>query len=212
MLQYDRSNRPIGSTFPLLLAFEKSRTKKIDLDKFVVRLDRKHPRLPLLKTVKECDVFLKQFRCNFVVIFQHTSSQLKSLRVKHFSFSHTFVSNQTQIFFISYSPYHAQACDALRGQSPQLSAWATYSSFELRKNMAAVASRWRLRVSFDQRGNRTQTSRTGSNIVTTTPTDYYGSCFPIPTYILIGNNLVRLYHRRTQGKTTVPCHPPFVLR
>ena len=31
-----------------LLAFEKSRSKKIDLDEFVVRLGRKHTRLPLL--------------------------------------------------------------------------------------------------------------------------------------------------------------------
>ena len=32
----------------VLLAFEKSRTKKVDLDEFVLRLGRKHTRLPLL--------------------------------------------------------------------------------------------------------------------------------------------------------------------
>ena len=32
----------------VLLAFEKSRTKKIDLDEFVLGLGRKHTRLPLL--------------------------------------------------------------------------------------------------------------------------------------------------------------------
>ena len=32
----------------VLLAFEKSRTKEIDLDEFVLRLGRKHTRLPLL--------------------------------------------------------------------------------------------------------------------------------------------------------------------
>ena len=32
----------------VLLAFEKSRTKKIDLDEFVLRFGRKHTRLPLL--------------------------------------------------------------------------------------------------------------------------------------------------------------------
>ena len=32
----------------VLLAFEKSRAKKIDLDEFVLRLGKKHTRLPLL--------------------------------------------------------------------------------------------------------------------------------------------------------------------
>ena len=32
----------------VLLAFEKSRVKKIDLDEFVLRIGRKHTRLPLL--------------------------------------------------------------------------------------------------------------------------------------------------------------------
>ena len=41
----------------VLLALEKSRTKKIDLDEFVLRLGRKHTRLPLLQTAEECDIF-----------------------------------------------------------------------------------------------------------------------------------------------------------
>ena len=38
-----------------------------------------------------------------------------------------------------YSPYYAEACNELRGPSPRLNAWAT----QFRRNVAAVASRWR---------------------------------------------------------------------
>ena len=38
-----------------------------------------------------------------------------------------------------YSRYYAEACNEWRGPSPRLSAWAT----QLRKNVVAVASRWR---------------------------------------------------------------------
>ena len=36
----------------VLLAFEKSKTEKIDVDELVLRFGRKRTRLPLLKTVK----------------------------------------------------------------------------------------------------------------------------------------------------------------
>ena len=50
-----------------------------------------------------------------------------------------------------YSRYYAEACNEWRDPSPLLSAWAT----QLRRNIAAVASRWRHCVRFDRPGNRT---------------------------------------------------------
>ena len=49
-------------------------------------------------------------------------------------------------------------CDELRGPSPRLSAWAT----QLRRNVAAVASRWRHCVDLTGPGIEPQTSRTDS--------------------------------------------------
>ena len=46
--------------------------------------------------------------------------------------------HQIKIISSFYSRYYAEACNELRGPSPRLSAWAT----ELRRNVAAVASRW----------------------------------------------------------------------
>ena len=57
-----------------------------------------------------------------------------------------------------YSQYYAKACNEWRGPSPQNSAWAT----ELRRNMAAVASRWRLCADLTRPGIKLQTSRTDS--------------------------------------------------
>ena len=46
---------------------------------------------------------------------------------------------KNQIFIIFVVLRHAEACNERRGLSPRLSAWAT----KLRRNVAAVASRWR---------------------------------------------------------------------
>ena len=55
-----------------------------------------------------------------------------------------------------YSPYYAEACNELRGQSPRLSAWAT----QLRRNVVTVISRWRHFVDLTGPGIESQTSRT----------------------------------------------------
>ena len=57
-----------------------------------------------------------------------------------------------------YSPYYAEACNKLRGPSPQLSAWAT----QLQRNVAMVASRWRHCVDLTGPGVEPQISRTDS--------------------------------------------------
>ena len=57
-----------------------------------------------------------------------------------------------------YSPYYAEVCNELRGPSPRLSAWAT----QLQRNVATVASRWRLCVDLTGPGIKPQTSRTDS--------------------------------------------------
>ena len=57
-----------------------------------------------------------------------------------------------------YSPYYAEACNELRGPSPRLSAWAA----QLRRNVAAVASRWRHCADLSGPGIEPQTSRTDS--------------------------------------------------
>ena len=49
------------------------------------------------------------------------------------------LSDYIKIKFFLYSRYCAEACNEWRGPSPRLSAWATH----LRRNVAAVASRWR---------------------------------------------------------------------
>ena len=49
---------------------------------------------------------------------------------------------------LSQSRYYAEACNEWQGPSPRLSAWAT----QLRRNVAAVASRWRHWVRFDWPG------------------------------------------------------------
>ena len=62
-----------------------------------------------------------------------------------------------------YSPYHAEACNELRGPSPRLSAWAK----QLRGNVAAVASRWRHCADLTGPGIEPQTSRTDSALIAT---------------------------------------------
>ena len=49
------------------------------------------------------------------------------------------LTNQKKMKSSLYSPNYAEAYDEFRGPSPRLSAWAT----QLRRNVAAVASRWR---------------------------------------------------------------------
>ena len=49
-----------------------------------------------------------------------------------------------------YSQYYAEACNEWQGPFPRFSAWAT----QLRRNIAAVASRWRHCIRFDRPGNR----------------------------------------------------------
>ena len=58
-----------------------------------------------------------------------------------------------------YSRYYAEACNEWRVQSPLLSAWAT----QRRKNVAAVASRWRHCADLTGPGIEPQISRTNSN-------------------------------------------------
>ena len=59
-----------------------------------------------------------------------------------------------------YSRYYAEACNEWRGPSPQLSAWAS----QLRRNVAAVASRWRFCARFTGMGIEPQTSLTDSYV------------------------------------------------
>ena len=63
-----------------------------------------------------------------------------------------------QIKSLLYSPYYAEACNELRGPSPLLSAWAA----RLRRNVAAVANRWRYCANLTGPGIETQTYRTDS--------------------------------------------------
>ena len=60
------------------------------------------------------------------------------------------MAEEDKIKFSLYSRYYSEECNEWRGPSPQLSAWAT----QLRRNVAAVASRWRHCVRFDRYGNR----------------------------------------------------------
>ena len=57
-----------------------------------------------------------------------------------------------------YSPYYSESCNEWRGPSPRLSAWAT----QLRRNVAAVASRWRHCADLTGPGIEPQISRTES--------------------------------------------------
>ena len=63
-----------------------------------------------------------------------------------------------QIKFSLYSRYYAEACNEWRGLSPPRSAWAT----QLRRNVAAVASRWRHCANLTGPGIEPQTSRAES--------------------------------------------------
>ena len=71
--------------------------------------------------------------------------------------------HQIKIKSSFYSRYYAEACNELRGPSPRLSAWAT----QLRRNVAAVASRWRHCADLTGPGIEPQTSRTESVRLTT---------------------------------------------
>ena len=55
-----------------------------------------------------------------------------------------------------YSRYYPEACNLWRNPSPQLSAWAA----QLRRNVAAVASRWRRSADLNDPGFEPQISRT----------------------------------------------------
>ena len=57
-----------------------------------------------------------------------------------------------------YSRYYAEACEEWRGPSPRLSAWAT----QLRRNVAAVASRRQHCADLTGLGIEPQASRTDS--------------------------------------------------
>ena len=68
-----------------------------------------------------------------------------------------------------YSLYYAEACNEWRGPSPRLSAWAT----QLRRNVSAVASRWRHCADLTGPGIEPQTYRTESVRLATEPTAGY---------------------------------------
>ena len=68
------------------------------------------------------------------------------------------VSKSNQIFITVYSPYYAETCNELPGPSPRLSAWAA----QLRRNVAAVASRWRHCADLTGPGIEPETFRTDS--------------------------------------------------
>ena len=72
--------------------------------------------------------------------------------------SNPYAKIKNQIKSSLYSPYYAEACNELRGPSPRLSAWAA----QLRRNVAAVASRWRHCADLTGPGIEPQTSRTDS--------------------------------------------------
>ena len=57
-----------------------------------------------------------------------------------------------------YSRYYAEACNEWRGRSPPRSAWAT----QLRRNIAAVTSRWRHCADLTGPGIEPQTYRNES--------------------------------------------------
>ena len=59
-----------------------------------------------------------------------------------------------------YSRYYAESCNEWWDPSPRFSAWTT----QLRRNIAAMVSRLRHFVRFDQLGNRTQTFRVDTDV------------------------------------------------
>ena len=65
---------------------------------------------------------------------------------------------ELQIKSSLYSRYYAKACNEWRGPYPQLSAWTT----QLRRNVAAVANRWRHCADLTGLGIEPQTSYTDS--------------------------------------------------
>ena len=71
--------------------------------------------------------------------------------------------HQIKIKSSLYLRYYAEACNELRGPSPWLSAWAT----QLRRNVVAVASRWRHCADLTGMGIEPQTYRTESVRLTT---------------------------------------------
>ena len=68
----------------------------------------------------------------------------------------TWIRVSNQIKSLLHSPYYTEACNEWRGPSPRLSAWAT----QLRRNVAAVASRWRHCADLTGPGIEPHTSRT----------------------------------------------------
>ena len=83
---------------------------------------------------------------------------------------------QIKIKPLLYSPYYAQACNELRGPSSQLSTWAT----QLR-TPEKTSQRWQAvgdSVSdLTSAGIEPQTSRTASNVATTTPNGLFPNSF-----------------------------------
>ena len=71
--------------------------------------------------------------------------------------------HQIKIKSSLYLRYYAEACNELRGPSLWLSAWAT----QLRRNVAAVARRWRHCADLTGPGIEPQTYRTESVRLTT---------------------------------------------
>ena len=72
-------------------------------------------------------IFLSRFEIEIVVLYHIFYIKNKAYVVA------------IQIKSSLYLPYYAETCSKLRGPSPLLSAWAT----QLRRNVVAVASRWR---------------------------------------------------------------------
>ena len=65
-----------------------------------------------------------------------------------------------------YSQYYIEACNEWRDPSPRHSAWAT----QLRRNVAAVASRCDTEFDMTSPGIEPQTSAVECDVFTTTPT------------------------------------------
>ena len=82
-------------------------------------------------------------------IFNHANVRAEDVRL---------IANESKIKSSLYSRYYAEACNEWRGSSLRLSAWAT----QLRRNVAAVASRWRHCADLTGPEIEPQTSRTES--------------------------------------------------
>ena len=72
------------------------------------------------------------------------------------------------------SRYYTEACNEWRDPSPRLSVWTT----QLRRNIAAVASRWRHSVQFDRPRNPTQNHDDDSDVFNQGP-------FILPQFICV---------------------------